>query len=362
MSRNVVFVARDSAPSRAFIKLEPVLRQSGFNVNLFVGDGKPLTETDEEIVSAVSGANVVVLGMSSSQELAKPEILAGKKAKDSDIPYGFYGDIRGCWARARVGAWFEQLAPNVAFYFGVTQADADAAQEVFPNAQCFGTGNPLREEMAFPRFTRDEVRDRLGVAEDEKLILVPGAQYTWITLSQWVVVMDALWRLCEHGQRFQLIFTLHPGDRTPYAKDKETGEHLEIYEHLLAYSPVSARIVDTGEMTTSEIVPGADVIVEFGSSIGIEAAYQRIPVVTLGFEPLFRIFEEVGGTRVPEAAGNGISELVMADASRLAETIQRLLTADGFVKMRTRQKELCPKPTECGAVLRQMADAIEQVI
>jgi len=229
-------------------------------------------------------------------------------------------------------------------------------------SRCFGTGNPLREEMAFPRFTRDEVRDRLGVAEDEKLILVPGAQYTWITLSQWVVVMDALWRLCEHGQRFQLIFTLHPGDRTPYAKDKETGEHLEIYEHLLAYSPVSARIVDTGEMTTSEIVPGADVIVEFGGSIGIEAAYQRIPVVTLGFEPLFRIFEEVGGTRVPEAAGNGISELVMADASRLAETIQRLLTADGFVKMRARQKELCPKPTECGAVLRQMADAIEQVI
>lgn len=352
MSRNVVLVARDAAPSRAFIKLEPVLRQSGFNVNLFVGDGKPFTETDEEIVSAVSGAKVVVLGMSSSQELASPEILAGNKASICGVPYGFYGDVRRCWARARVGAWFEQIAPNVAFYFGVTQADADAAQEVFPKAQLFGTGNPLREEMAFPRLTREEVRASLGVAPHEKLVLAPGNKFAGGNMASWAIVLEALSLVAAKGQYFQLVLAMHPGDRTPYA----------LYEELIAFSPVPARIVSREVFTTSDMVAGADIIVEFGSSIGIEGAYQNVPVVSLGLEVLFWQFEQESGTRVLESVEDGLSEFVMSDVAKLAETIQRLLTADGFVEMRARQKQLCPKPKERGAVLRKMADAIEQVI
>ena len=114
----VVLVARDAAPSRAFSKLAPVLQESGFDADLLVGDGKPLIEG--EIINLVERANIVVLGMSSSENLARPEILAGETAKKWGIPYGFYGDVRRCWARARAGAWFEDLASRTSFYFGIT--------------------------------------------------------------------------------------------------------------------------------------------------------------------------------------------------------------------------------------------------
>ena len=397
--KNVVLVARDAAPSRAFIKLEPVLRENGFDVSLLVGDGKPLAQTEEEIVSAVRGAHAVVLGMSSSEELARPEIVAGGHAWIAGIPYGFYGDVRRCWARARAGAWFEDLAANASFYFGITQGDTDAAREVFPNARLFGTGNPLREEMAFARFTREEVRAKLGINPEEKLVLAPGGKLAAGNMAQWAVIMDALALFGDEHMilgvehKFQLILSVHPGDITPGAinpgslknlkvlydqegkivYDKEgkividtTGlEKLSLYEELVPFSPVPTRIVDKEVLTTSEMVPGADIIVEFGSSIGIEGAYQNVPVITLGLEVLFRRHEQANGSRVLEAVDDGLSELVVgSDGSgeELAYQINRFLTPDGFAQMSARQKELCPMPTERGAALRNMADAINKII
>lgn len=361
MNRKIVLVGRDAAPSGCFKRLEPILKECGLNVSLIVGEGKPLTKTTEEIALAASYASVVVLGMSSSLELAQPEIAAGNAARDAQVLYGFYGDIPRCWARARKGAWFEKLAPDVAFYFGVTQEDADAAREVFPNAQLIGTGNPLREEMAFPRFTREKVRAKLNITPEEKLVLAPGSKFAVGNIASWVVVMDTLSILTGEGQRFQLILAIHPGDRTPYAIDAATQKEMKLYEELVSFSPVPARIVGKDVFTTSDIVPGADIIVEFGGSIGIEGAYQNVPVVSLGFEILFCKLEQVSGTRTPEAVGDGLSELIVADASNLAETIRRLLTVEGFARMRARQQELCPKPTERGAALRKIADVIERV-
>jgi hypothetical protein len=353
VDRKAVLVARDAAPSGCFKRLEPVLEERGFDVVLIIGEGKPLTKTVEEIVLAVvSQASVVILGMSSSLELAQPEIAAGEAARGVGKPYGFYGDVPRCWALARTGAWFEELASGAAFYFGVTQADADAAREVFPNAKLLiGTGNPLREEMAFPRLTREEVRAKLGIAPDEKLVLAPGRKFAAGNMASWVVVMDALSLLAAGGQSFQLVLATHPGDRTP----------MPLYDELVSFSPVPARIVGKDVLTTSDMVPGADIIVEFGTSIGIEGAYQNVPVVSLGFGVLFRRLEQASGNRIPEAVSDGLSELVVADVNTLADKIEDLLTPGGFAQMRARQQELCPKPTERGAALRKIAEAIAQI-
>ena len=383
--KNVFLVARDAAPSRAFGKLEPVLRESGFGVCLLVGDGKPLDQEQKMLMdAAVAGADCVVLGMSSSEELAKPEILAGEMARRLGIPYGFYGDVRRCWARARTGAWFEKLAPSADFYFGITKGDADAAGEVFLSAKLFGTGNPLREEMAFARFTREEVRAKLGVAPNEKLVLAPGGKFAGGNMGQWNVIMDALALLDAGDHYFQLILSTHPGDVTPGAIDAGSLETLKIenmdgaplhvpyidtsglkllnlYEELISFSPVPTRIVGKKDvLTTSDMVPGADIIVEFGSSIGIEGAYQNVPVITLGVETLFQRLEKMNGSRVLEAVEDGLSELVeRADAEKLAYQIAKLLTPSGFAQMSALQKELCPMPAERGAALRKMADAVK---
>ncbi len=312
----------------------------------------------EEIARTAANADLVLLGMSSSPELAEPEIVAGNVARKAGIPYGFYGDIPRCWGRARSGVWFEELASSAAFYFGVTQADADEACEVFENAQLVGTGNPLREEMAFPRFTREEVRSQLKIAPEEKLVLAPGGKVASGNIASWVVLSDALTLLASEGTRFQVILATHPGDRTPYAVDSATQKEMRIYEELVRFSPVPMRIVGKDAFTTSDLVPAADIIVEYGSSIGIEGAYQGVPVVSLGFEMLFRRHEEHSGTRILEAVKDGLSELVVADASKLAEAVGRLLTPAGFAKMRTRQLEVCPKPTERGVALSKMAEFV----
>lgn len=361
MIRKAVLVGRDAAPSGCFKRLEQILKESKIHVDLIVGEGKPLTKTMERITLAASHATVVVLGMSSSLEFAHPEIAAGNAARNAGVPYGFYGDVLRCWARARKGAWFEELAPDVSFYFGLTQADADAAREVFPNAQLIGTGNPLREEMAFPRFTREEVRAKLSIMPEEKMVLAPGSKFTAGNMASWVVVVDALWFLTGKGQRFNLVLATHPGDRTSYAIDADTQKAMKLYEELVSFSPIPAKIVAKDVFTTSDMVPGADIIVEFGSSIGIEGAYQNVPVVSLGFEILFRRLESASSFRTPEAVIDGISESVAGDASKLADAIRRLLTPEGFAPMRARQQELCPKPTERGAALRKIADAIAQI-
>ena len=357
--KKVVLVARDAAPSRAFIKLEPVLRENGFDVSLLVGDGKSIVHTDEQIVFAMVGASIVILGMSSSEELARPELLAGKMANGWGIPYGFYGDVRRCWARARTGAWFEELASDAAFYFGVTQDDAVAAREVFPNASLYGTGNPLREEMAFPLFTRESVRAKLGINPEEKLVLAPGGKFAAGNMASWAIIMDAL-ALLGDAHRFQLILSTHPGDRTPYAVDSETHKGLNLYEELVAFSPVPTRIVGKDMLTTSDMVPGADIIVEFGSSIGIEGAYQNVPVITLGMEVLLRRLEQASGSRMLEMAVDGLSVPVDdAHCEELAYQISKLLTPVGFEEMLAQQKKLCPMPTERGAALHKMVDAIK---
>lgn len=361
--KGIILVARDAAPSGCFKRLEPVLKERGFDVNLFIGGGKPLDAASIELIRITASlTNIAILGMSSSLDLAEPEIVAGKAAKNSGIPYGFYGDVPRCWARARAGAWFEPLAVNAAFYFGVTQEDADAAREVFPNAKLIGTGNPLREEMAFPHFTREEVRAKLGIAPDEKLVLAPGSKFAAGNMASWVILIDALTSLQKEGQSFHLVLATHPGDRTPCAIDPTTEKEMNLYKEIVSLSPVPVKIVDKVYFPTSEIVPGADIIVEFGSSIGIEGAYQSVPVISLGFEVLFRRLEQAHGNRVLEAVEDGLSELVVADASKLAERIKNLLTVEGFAQMKARQQELCPKPTERGGALRKIADAIAQII
>lgn len=357
----VVCVARDAAPSRTFMKLEKTLQETGlFNVKLFVGDGKPITNSIEEIAGAVSNANLVLLGMSSSPELASPEILAGMWAMKHRIHYGFYGDIRRCWGRARQGAWFESLSEGAAFYLGVTQVDADAARKVFPNARLIGTGNPLREEMAFPKYSRDEVRAKLGVTPDNVVVLAAGGKLCAGNMASWAILMDALVLTNKPLDLFQLILSTHPGDRTPFAIDKETQKDLRLYNELAQFSPVATRVVSKDEIATSDLVPGADVIVEFGSSIGIEGAYQQVPVITIGFEILFRRNENIGGSRSLESVDGGLSDLVGPDAIALARKIQELLTLEGYSSMRQQQMETCVKPTERGAALKRMATAIKE--
>lgn len=354
-------LARDAAPSGCFAKLAPILKERGHSVLMTVGHGKPIKTTLPLIEDMVRDTDVVFLGMSSSSELSELELLAGDAAELAGVPYGFYGDVPGCFARAREGAWFRSLAENTSFYCGVDDADARAARFVFPNALCVGTGNPLREEMAFPVMMREQVRAKLGVPSDVALVLAPGNKTASFNMATWTILMGALAMLHWKGKKMLLVLTPHPGDRTPHAVDDASGVPMQLYEELVKYSPIPTDIVPAEVLTTSNILPGADLVVEFASSVGIEAAYQNIPVITLALEPALRRLEEIQGSRTLEAVTLGISKLVHGDVHVLERVIARLLTEDGFAPMRQRQREKCPRPKERGAALRAIVETLEQV-
>lgn len=358
---HVVLVGRDIAYSSCFRKVAAALVSQGVKATLFVGDGKQLTVSLAEVASEVACANVVLLGMSSSKVLAEPEIVAGTTAKSLEIPYGFYGDVPRCWARARKGAWFEPLAGATSFYFGVTETDTEAAREVFPNAELIMTGNPLREEMAYPELDRETVRMRLGATPDEKIIFAPGGKSVSGNIATWALVIDALTRLKDKGFLCRLIISIHPGDRIPSGTDPVTGKNLGIYEELKGLSTIPFQIIPRDILTSSNLVTGSDLIIEFGSSIGIEGAYQNVPVITLGLEILLRRNEEIYGIRTPEAVREGVSELVQPNVESLTGAIARLLTPDGFAQLRASQEKTCPKPQVRGYAIKTIVESLIKI-
>ncbi len=362
VKRKIVLVARDAAPSECFVRLAfKLVPDIAWQVNAFVGRGKSIPWDLDIVTTYAQKTNIVLLGMSSSRELAEYEIAAGQAARAAGVPYGFYGDAPRCWARARPGAWFEPLAADAAFYFGISQADADYARSVFPNAVCVGTGNPLREEMAFPKFTREEVRAKLEIAPETKLILVPGGKFTAGNMTTLALVIDAVIAISSLQTNVCILFAPHPGDRVPYLRDSETHESANLYEELMASSSVPIRLIPKEMLSISDLVPAADIVIEFGSSIGIEAAYQGVPVITLALEILYTRLERRSGSRVLEAVQEGLS-VRATDRQGLAEHIETLLTPEGFAPMRARQLLACPKPTERGAALQMMVREIDRIL
>ncbi len=364
--KRIVLVGHDAAPSGCFERLASVLEERGFQVVKFLGFGKPRTNTDEGVVETVSQADIVLLGFSSTAELSQSALVAGQAAQANGIPYGFYGDIPFIWTLGRT--WFSELASNAAFYCGIKPNEPAKAQKVFPKARFVNTGNPLREEMAFPKYTRAEVRWQLGLEPEEKAILLTTLKSPGCNMAQLGILMEALAGLKHSGHRFQLLVSCHPGDRTPFAVDpgaKDDPKPMGLYEELLSYSPVPSQMVDRAVLTGSELVPGMDLIVQFDSSLAREASFHQIPVITLGLEILLRQFEQETGKRITEAEEQGLSVPVSGNPLIIANTIHDLLTPENdsltLQTLRANQRGLCAKPVERGAALRQIADLVESV-
>jgi hypothetical protein len=363
--KQVICIARDASPSRAFMRLEPVLRAAGYAVKLIVGDGSPLSAGEPMTSAYVAAAKILLLGMSSPAENAEPEIQAAELARGLNIPYGFYGDVPKCWlARAVPGAYFYDLAQTASFYFALDEADAEAAREFFPEAKIFATGSPLREEMFFPVMGYREVRNKLGVKDDEKLILAPGGKLRGGgNILFWGTIMEALSLVSEGGRmRFKLIMAPHPGDRNLHLVDPaDSGKPIDMYQQLAELSPVSAELVLKSKMPTADIIAGADLVIEFSSSIGNGAAYQRKPMITLAPQVPLNQIRDKSGKYYLEVVELGLSEFVTGNTFSLAATIAKLLTEGGYAPQRARQEEVCPAPREKGLALRKMAEAIGEL-
>ncbi len=351
MGKNVVMVARDAAPSQAGLMLAKELTERGFLVKTFFGKGKPIPN-EEEIPDAVMyEADVVWIGMSSSHDLSKPERMAVEAAIAGKVPFGLYADIFGCYQRP----WFEPYRQHVRFLFVLNEGEREKAKKLFPHADVFASGNPVWETFPYPEVSRADVRTKLGIADDDYMILCLGTKFIPANYYMWVSVLQALHMMgITNFSKFKVVFSPHPGDET-------IQKGLNVYAELEKYNGgIPVRFVLNEEMGGPQMVAGADVIISPGSTEAIRAAYLRVPAIDYFSVVSLSRLQETCGSKTWEPCELGITAGVYTgDPSELARVMEYLLTEAGRERMALMNRENCPVK-EIGTATRIMSGVLTE--
>jgi len=186
----------------------------------------------------------------------------------------------------------------------------------------------------------------------------------------WGTLLDALNEI--KGFKFRIVFCYHPGDRTVSAADpalivkykKESGcdvddlkLNLNIYGHLFDFSPVPVGITPLG-LNTADILTGADLVVDWDTTVAIGAALMRIPVISaasiIGRRQKF-FNTKMETLKVCELK---VSRLVRGP-EEMERAIRELLTPEGAAAQKKIQEEFYPVSPDKGASVRIMAEALE---
>ena len=357
----IVMVGRDKAPSEAFERVR--VKLEGHDVVAYLGHGDPIKGTLEEIKAAASGADVLLCGMSSSPKLVAEEISAIISASTNGVPVVLYADTHGAVSRA----WFEGVRDRVSTVLVVSHKEAENARLLFPNAALVLSGNPAVEESYFPKITREQARNKFGVREEEKLMLIPGYKFPAVTIPTVIAAINAVDMLPETN--FYMIVSVHPGDEAWKANP-------DFYDTFIKYFTECKEVTDLANLrwtvtcgkhpneerriATSDILPGADILVATMSTEEQKAACQRSPVVEYLTAVDLDRMEKNFGTRDWECCEQGVAEKVFGDHAELAAAIDELLnpTSANSISMRQAQKLHYPKPSEPGYALRVMAETV----
>lgn len=362
--QKVVMVGRDKALSEAFDVLKP--RLEGAGVVAYLGHGDPIKASTEEIEASVRSADVLLCGMSSSSTLVKDELAAIVAASAAGVPVVLYADQHG-----RVKSeWFVSVRNLVNAVLVVGRKEVTDARDVFPNAEVVLSGNPSVEESHFPKTTKEWARERLGVYGDEKVILIPGYKFPAVSMPTVFATLDALNIIRRRSsQKFFLVVSLHPGDDAfktnpdayamliSYFFNREVTD---LADTLRVRVTCSKAPNEENRIATSDILPGADIMVVTLSTEEEKAACQRIPCVHYLTATDLDRMEKNFGSRTWTRANLGISWEVFANHAELAEAIEELLDPDSMeiYDMRQAQETHYPRPTERGATLRIMTETV----
>lgn len=343
----VLCVCRDIGGSEGLRDMGSELRARGHEVALWLGFAKPISCSEKDIFDAVRNTDVVVSGRSSTPGLSHTEIAVIEEAVLASKPFAIYSDNFTV-----VTPWMEELAQGAHTLMVVSNAIIEQTAQQFPNARVVATGNPRWEQFCFPRYSRDQVREKLGWGKFEKVILSPGLKVASVNLVLWNSVLEALSH-CDLLGAYHLAASLHPGDKNPP----------EIYDEFADFFPPEAFSVHrkTEDMTSSDLLVGADLVVDSTSTTATEAAHLRIPVITHFSATMAGWMRHIRGNTSWEPCELGANAKTVTELE-LARTIVSLTTSGGFPPYRRRQEELFPQPAEQGTAARKMADAVEAMV
>jgi hypothetical protein len=350
----IVMVGRQLAYCQAFQLIEKEIskrQQEGklrdVEIHSFMGFGDPISASNTDICEEVSRASVVLTGMSSTPEASQKEVAALAAAIKANVPCGCYVDTHKISGRPQ----FASLRESISFLFVPTAEERDFAKKLFPKSEIVLSGNPMREKWAFPATTREEVRKTLGVTGDETMILVPGGGKTIIVdVPLFEQAVTAGYKLTASGVwKTHIIVSLHPGD--PHGP--------EAYAALSDYAGIPVQVISREIMSGSEAIPGCDLVVQSGSTIGEEAGYQRKPVIEYLPHITRRRLPAIHGIPLEEYQWElcrlGISKEVNNPVA-LPATMATLLNPDSRMSrvQRQCQEKYCFIPKKKGAAVDAM--------
>lgn len=365
--RKVVMVGRDKAPSDAFEKLVQPLDADGYAVKKYLGHGDLIKASVDDIAAEITGADVLLCGMSSSPKLAVEEFAAVRAAHNAGVSILLYADTHGAVKRL----WFTDVRELVNGIFVVSHKEAEDARALFSSVRNDGvilSGNPSVEEAFFPKVTRQWMRERLGVREDEKVILIPGYKFPAVTLPTVIATMDALDMVPDY--KFFMVVSVHPGDDVWKADNHVYNKLIDYFLNMREVTDLADRLRvrvtcskhlnEEDRIATSDILPGADVVVATMTTEEQKAACQRIPVVEYLTSIDLDRMEKNFGRREWESCVQGIAVKVFADHKHLAKVIELFLTPMGRELLRRAQEFHYPKPKEPGHALGVMVETIKR--
>lgn len=263
----IVLMAKESGQGAIFTPVAEVLRAHGHIVHEFLALDGDFVTPESTIREALKGAHLAMVGFGNFPKAG--EDLA-RLALEAEIPLGFLCNDFDSWRNRH----FEKIKDAAVLAIRDTSENMPEAQEYFSKAKVVCCPNPLWEAWDFQPFSRRQVRARLRVPDETTLCVValdkfPGENFAMLNCLIEAVGLrrDAPW-----GKDFRIVAGFHRGD-------KLARKMRNVYEEFSSRSSVPLMFLSQEILPTAAAVIGADVVLNALSTIGFQAAYERLPVI-----------------------------------------------------------------------------------
>ena len=340
-----VAVGHDYLQSEIIKKLALELKSRGHEAVIFVGDGKQLTSEPPEMEEAVSNSEVVLVTISNRTD---EEVSAGLMAVKHNKPLIVSADAFRSYSMPA----FAPLRFHTRILFRTTGDRAEDARNLFPNAEIHVVGNPFWEAWANPEFSRNEVREKFEVEDDECFIACAGDKPPGDNIMLFGCLLEAVEVLQKRGIKTKLLIGFHPGASLPPS----------FYHGVFRRSDIPVMFTGPETMSLSDAVVGADMVINTVSTIGIQAAYQHVP--SINFMSIFTrtmLARDTGEDTWDLCDNLGISRAVRGSSvEELMEVISEFAKT-GFSSLSAKRDIVFPVSFVPGKCIHLMANTIERL-
>jgi hypothetical protein len=353
--RTLVAVSVDLAPQKAFEgHLFPALTAAGWQVRGFFGSNIDTGELWEEI----KDSTVVLSGLASKEENAKPECLALSWAKAANKKIAVFCDTYRGFRRSH----FARYREDTDLLFVVNENDAQEACAVFPaSTHIVVSGNPTRELMTFPPVSYAESRALIGAESETLVVFVSGSKTSQHNRRLLKKIARARLILvgCPQLGPILIVFGAHPND-----EGLKNNPHY--YRALADEWNIIVHTKDT--ISSDKLIPGADLVISSsGSSSDDAAIIAGIPCINYLLEEVFddRLASEIGA-HVPPLADYSGAFTVLGGSGNLAVAMAALLPQSHISSNVQRSvagyaRQLIT-PRAKGTAAKTMADALTELV